>query len=68
MSEGSVRLIALPGNTEQLRIELLYAGRWGTICSSSWNINDGDVICRSFNRGTATSSVSSPFSSVLYYM
>ena len=28
------------------RIEILYAGVWGTISRNSWDINDANVVCR----------------------
>ena len=27
------------------RVEILYAGRWGTVCDSQWTIIDGRVAC-----------------------
>ena len=29
------------------RVEVLYNGVWGTICSDGWNNDNSDVVCRS---------------------
>ena len=43
-----IRLIDSDGTTggSQGRVEVLYNGRWGTICDDSWSNNDGRVACR----------------------
>ncbi|CAH1787312.1 unnamed protein product [Owenia fusiformis] len=43
-----VRLVG--GTTEYAgRVELLYTGQWGTICSDGWDRQDAAVICRMMN-------------------
>ena len=49
-SEGTVRLSL--GN-----VEILYAGRWGTVCNNQWTINDGEVTCRELGLDASNVSV-----------
>ena len=32
------------------RVEVLYGGRWGTVCSVQWSVLDGEVVCRELGR------------------
>ena len=27
------------------RVEVLYSGRWGTVCNEQWSVLDGEVVC-----------------------
>ncbi len=41
----AVRLAA-GSHTKEGRVEVLFMGIWGTVCSSNWDINEAKVVCR----------------------
>ena len=44
---GDLTVRLVNGNTpNEGRIELYYAGEWGTVCDDSFEKTDGDVVCR----------------------
>ncbi len=44
-TEGSVRLFGA-GSSSEGRVEVLYNGRWGTVCDVFWDRADGETVCR----------------------
>ncbi|XP_031566686.1 deleted in malignant brain tumors 1 protein-like, partial [Actinia tenebrosa] len=41
------------------RVEIFYNQQWGTICDDSWDLDDADVVCRSFGFTKAISAAHS---------
>ncbi len=45
ITEGSVRE-SNSGDYYYSRVDVFYAGRWGTVCNTAWQLESAQVACR----------------------
>lgn len=60
-SPGSTRLFTLQTFNDYKRVEVLYAGRWGTVCNTDWDITDTRITCSTLRLGVDEAQVPTSF-------
>ena len=58
---GSLRLFPdQPIDGYDQRAEVLYDGRWGSICDFGWDMEDGTIVCNALGDGGTVQVVETP--------
>ncbi|XP_019851047.1 PREDICTED: egg peptide speract receptor-like [Amphimedon queenslandica] len=64
-SPGSTRLFTLQTFNDFKRVEILYAGRWGTVCNTEWDITDAKITCNTVRQSSEDAQVPTKFDSIV---
>ncbi|XP_050772689.1 macrophage receptor MARCO [Gopherus flavomarginatus] len=56
-SDSKIRLV---GTAKKGRVEILYKGKWGTICDDKWDKKDGTVVCKMLGYSHAVRVMTTP--------
>ncbi len=58
ITEGSVRE-SNSGDYYYSRVDIFYAGRWGTVCNTAWQLESAQVACRELGETSSLTEIPS---------